>query len=138
MPRLIGFQQICFAREAAGANLTRLDDWTTQLLTNRDVLAVNQFGHNQRQVTTWDDIVVWSAEGKGNVRYLALFNLNDKKVSVDQTYNLFNLPARSYKSRNLWTHSELGTGASVQVTLAPHACVLLELKPAGAAVSSTR
>jgi alpha-galactosidase len=121
-----------------GANLTRLDDWTRQLLTNRDVLAVNQFGHDQRQVTTWNDIVVWSAEGKGDVRYLALFNLNDKEVSVDRTYNFFNLSAHRYKTRNLWTHGELGPSASVQVTLAPHACVLLELTRVGAAVHSAQ
>jgi len=112
-----------------GANLTRLDDWTTQLLTNRDVLAVDQFGHNQRQVTTWNDIVVWSSEGKGDVRYLAIFNLNDKEVSVNQTYAFFNLPEAGYQARDLWTHSDLGTGGSVHMTLPPHACVLLELKP---------
>ncbi len=31
-----------------GANLTELDDWTETLLTNKDMIAMNQHGHDQR------------------------------------------------------------------------------------------
>jgi len=33
-----------------GANLTKLDAWTTSLVTNRDILDIDQNAHDQRQV----------------------------------------------------------------------------------------
>jgi alpha-galactosidase len=112
-----------------GANLTKLDEWTTKLITNRDVLDVDQFGHNQGQVAREGNTVAWTAEGKGDVRYLALFNLNDKDKTIKRTYDFYNLPAGSYRARELWSQTDRGVSSSVDVTLAPHSCILLELKP---------
>ncbi len=112
-----------------GANLTKLDDWTTALITNRSVLDLNQFGHNQKQVAREGNTVAWVAEGKGNSRYLALFNLNDKGKIVKRTYDFYNLPLRSYHAHELWTNTDRGMSDSIDVTIPPHSCILLELKP---------
>ena len=112
-----------------GANLTTLDAWTTSLLTNRDVLDVNQYAHDQGQVAREGDKVAWTATGKGGVRYLALFNLNDRDKTINRSYGFYNLPSASYSSRDLWSNEDRGRSDSVSVTLAPHACMLLELKP---------
>lgn len=112
-----------------GANLTRLDDWTNQLITNRDVLDVDQFGHNQRQVAREGNTVAWTAEGKGTIRYLALFNLNDRDKTINRTYRFYNLPTDSYHARELWSHTDRGVSTGVNVTLPPHSCILLELTP---------
>jgi hypothetical protein len=112
-----------------GANLTSLDAWTTKLLTNRDVLDVDQLGHDQRQVAREGDIVAWTAEGKGTIRYLALFNLNDSDKTIRRTYDFYNLPGGSYHARELWSNTDRGASSSVDVTLAPHSCILLELQP---------
>ena len=113
-----------------GANLTRLDDWTTRLVTNRDVLDVDQFGHDQRQVAREGGTVAWTAKGKDKVEYLALFNLNDKDKTIDRTYAFYNLAAGSYHSRELWSGTDRGTDTAINVTLPPHSCILLALTPA--------
>lgn len=112
-----------------GANLTKLDDWTTKLITNRDVLDVDQFGHDQRQITRSENTVAWTAGGKGEIKYLALFNLSDKETKISHSYDFYNLPAQSYDSRELWTQADHGVSTSVDVVVPPHGCVLFELKP---------
>ncbi|RXH54701.1 Alpha-galactosidase precursor [Granulicella sibirica] len=112
-----------------GANLTRLDAWTTSLLTNRDVLDVNQFAHDQRQVAREGDTVAWTAVGRGAIRYLALFNLNDKDKTIARSYAFYNLPSATYSSREVWSNEERGRSDAINVTLPPHSCILLELKP---------
>ena len=111
-----------------GANLTKLDDWTTSLLTNRDVLDVNQYAHDQHQVAREGDTVAWTAVGKNGVRYLALFNLNDRDKTVARTYAFYNLPSGSYSSRELWSNEDRGRSDSINVTLPAHSCILLELR----------
>jgi alpha-galactosidase len=112
-----------------GANLTKLDEWTTRLITNRDVLNVNQSGHDQSQVEREGDTVAWTSSGKGDIRYLALFNLNDQETTIRRSYDFYNLPAKTYQSRELWTQTNRGTSNTINVVLPPHGCVLLELKP---------
>jgi alpha-galactosidase len=112
-----------------GANLTKLDDWTEKLITNSDVLDVDQHGHDQRQVAREGNTVAWTASGKGDIRYLALFNLNDRDKTISRTYNFYNLPAKKYHSRELWSHTDRGVSDAVNVTLPPHSCLLFELKP---------
>ena len=112
-----------------GANLTKLDDWTTALITNRDVLALNQHGHDARQAMRQDDVVVWTAAGENGVRYLALFNLSDSAQKADRTYEFYNLPLKTYRSRELWTGTVGGPQVSPMATLPPHGCALYELTP---------
>jgi alpha-galactosidase len=112
-----------------GANLTKLDDWTTSLLSNRDVLNVNQYAHDQRQVAREGDTVAWTAAGKNGIRYLALFNLNDRDKTIARSYAFYNLPSTSYSSRELWSNEDRGRSDSISVTLPPHSCILLELRP---------
>jgi len=111
-----------------GANLTRLDDWTMSLLTNRDVLKVNQYGHGQRQVAREGDTVAWTSIGRNGIRYLALFNLNDRDKTIARTYAFYNLPSGRYRSREIWSKEDRGASDAINVTLPPHSCILLELK----------
>jgi hypothetical protein len=112
-----------------GANLTKLDDWTLHLLTNPDVLKVDQTAHDQRQITREGDTVVWTSSGTGSERYLAVFNLSDRVATVQKSYDFYNLPVKRYVARDLWTGTSLPESSGVDLTLAPHACTLLELHP---------
>jgi hypothetical protein len=67
-----------------GADLTRLDAFTRELLTNPEVLAVNQHSANNRQLSRRDDLIVWVADVPGSRdRYVALFNANDNSFPYD-------------------------------------------------------
>lgn len=70
-----------------GGDLTRLDSLTTALLTNPEVLAVNQQSTNNRQLSREDDLIVWTADVPDSPdRYVALFNAqsNDSPFDLSQ------------------------------------------------------
>ncbi|HOF10093.1 MAG TPA: NPCBM/NEW2 domain-containing protein [Opitutaceae bacterium] len=76
----------CIARSPLifGGDLTRLDTFTRQLLTNPEVLAVNQHSENNRQLSNRDDLIVWTADVPGSRdRYVALFNAQDNSFPYD-------------------------------------------------------
>ncbi|MBN2684649.1 MAG: glycoside hydrolase family 27 protein, partial [Pontiellaceae bacterium] len=67
----------CIARSPLilGADMTQMDDFTLKLLTNPEVLSVNQKSANNRQLSREDDLVVWVADVPGSDdKYVALFN----------------------------------------------------------------
>lgn len=68
----------CIARSPLilGADMTRMDADTLKLLTNREVLAVNQASSGNRQISRdSDDRIVWAADAPdGKDKYVALFN----------------------------------------------------------------
>ncbi len=112
-----------------GANLTRLDDWTTRLLTNRAVLEIDQAAHDQRQASRQSNVIAWTASGKGSERYLALFNLGDEPAKVHNSFAFYNLPAGQYRSHDLWAGADRDSSDEVNATLPPHGCLLLALTP---------
>ena len=112
-----------------GGNLTQLDDFTASLLTNSEILAVNQHGHDQRLAAQNGDLVAWTSKGAGSKEYLALFNLGDAPAPIHAGFADYGLAQKSYKVRDLWLKKDLGSLKVVSTTLPPHGSVLLELKP---------
>ncbi|MGC2660206.1 MAG: glycoside hydrolase family 27 protein [Bryobacteraceae bacterium] len=111
-----------------GANLTRNDDWTTNLLTNREVLDVNQHSTSNRPIIISNKLVVWSAmAAAAHGHYIAAFNRGDQPLDVQLNWNEFGLAGAAYNVRDLWQHKDLGAAKLLKVTLQPHACRLLLL-----------
>ena len=108
-----------------GGDLVTLDDWTKSLLTNRNVLAVDQHSTDNHPVINEPDTVVWTSRpesGKGT--YVAVFNTGDTERTVSYEWAKLGLKAGSHKVVDLWEHGKGGKAASLKVTLAPHASVL--------------
>jgi len=62
-----------------GGDLAKTDDFTLALLTNDEVLAVNQHSANNRPLFSRDELVAWTAEVPDSPdKYLAIFNLRDR------------------------------------------------------------
>ncbi len=62
-----------------GGDMTRMDEFTKAILTNPEVLAVNQHSINNRQVSRINDLIVWTAdEPNSQDKYVALFNAQSK------------------------------------------------------------
>jgi hypothetical protein len=58
-----------------GGDLTKTDDFTLSLLTNDEVLAVNQHSENNRQLFRTNNMIAWIADVPGSAdKYLAVFN----------------------------------------------------------------
>jgi alpha-galactosidase len=95
-----------------GGNLPSLstDPFTTSLLTNSSILAIDQNSLNNHQVSSANNKVVWEADVPNSAsKYLALFNIGTTTTSVSTTFASLGLSATtSYDVENLWTSTDLG------------------------------
>ncbi len=107
-----------------GANLTLLDDSTLRLLSNTDILKIDQTATASRQVMRDGDLIVWTADLPGNQFALAAFNRGDKPITVDRPLSDFGLKGQ-YQIKNAWTGEQLKTNSRVSTTLEPHASTVL-------------
>jgi alpha-galactosidase len=108
-----------------GANLTSSDAWTTSLLTNPEVIAVDQHSAGNRPVMTTETMAIWLARAEsGDDRYVAAFNLQDADQKIHYEWKELGLTATKYTLRDLWERKQLGATESLSVTLPPHGCVL--------------
>ena len=97
-----------------GGDLTKLDAFTKSLLTNPEVIAVNQNSTGNRQLFRRDGFVAWIADVPGSTdRYLALFNTQNKPAgtNVPPTAKVeANLAAVGFtgscKIRDLWMNED--------------------------------
>ena len=113
-----------------GGDLTKLTNFGKSLLTNDEVLAVDQSGHPARQMNGGFTPVWVSDLGDGSY-YVALFNLNafPTPVTVDWT-DMGILGAVTV--RDLWKHAELGPSIGIYSAVLPgHATRLLKIRSVG-------
>jgi alpha-galactosidase len=116
-----------------GGDLRHLDAPTLALLTNPEVLAVNQHSRDNRPHRADPDTRIWSARPaqdaiQEGVQYLALFNTGDKPATIAFDLSRLDLGGRSVAVRDLWTRRDRGTvQGALHATLAPHASQLLRL-----------
>ena len=118
-----------------GGNLTLCDEWTESLLTNPEVIAVNQHsaaGTNHSVITT-DKFAVWVARPEtADGYYVAVFNLDDAPQGVNVPWEGFLCPdctgsATARFVRDLWERRDLGPMQSFRTVLSPHASVLYKV-----------
>lgn len=110
-----------------GGELRDNDEWTLSLITNSEVLDVNQNSHSNRLVFREDDKIVWTAKGTNGETYLALFNAGDETISISVSLDQLGLH-KEQNIRDLWKREDLGSITSlIEETLAPHSARLLKL-----------
>lgn len=114
-----------------GGDLRHLDAPTLALLTNREVLAVNQASTDNQPHFVEDGMRVWTARPvNGSGRYLALFNTTDKEREVGIDFRWLGL-ASTVRARDLWDRKDLGTASRrFAATLPPHGAGLYRLASA--------
>ena len=113
-----------------GGDLTSADDWTLSLLTNPEIIAVDQHSTANRAVISSDNEAVWIARAEGGSDfYVGVFNLADKAQTITHEWRDVSLASSEYNLRDLWSGKDLGLAGSLRVTLAPHASVLYRITP---------
>ncbi|MCU0793218.1 MAG: glycoside hydrolase family 27 protein [Opitutaceae bacterium] len=117
-----------------GGDLTLTDDFTLSLLTNDEVLAVNQFSARNHQLfRTSAGHVAWLADIPYSPdKYVALFNLADSGPAVVRVPLAdLGLPPGSARVRDLWSHSDLPPAADALTAEVPaHGARLFRVGPA--------
>lgn len=89
-------------------DLTQNDEFTLKLLTNKDVIAVNQQGAFQKEIYNEKGIVVWTSNSnQSGGKYVAIFNVNDAEATANIPMATLGAKQNS-KAKNLWTGTDLG------------------------------
>ncbi len=112
-----------------GANLTLLDAPTLALLTNREVIAINQTATKSFEVLHQGDFIVWQADLPNGRVALALFNAGDAPMSRKSTFAELSpdLGDHPWKVQDVWAGKDLGAQLGVSADLAAHASRLVIL-----------
>ena len=112
-----------------GGEMTKNDDFTLSLLTNRDVLDIGRCSFCGHPLRTTDDESVWIAPRQdGDGFYLALFNLSGKKRAVSAVLPLpAGMPA---VITELWSGKPLRAGKEIRVSLPAHDAAVYRVRSA--------
>ncbi len=121
-----------------GANLTELDDFTRSLITNKEVIKINQSCWYHSPLTKlpagFENIRVWHArwENRPNSsEYLAFFNLNDEAVTLPVRWADFGALGKAVEDlpiEDLWTGRRSAAAKRMEVALPAHGCALYRFK----------
>lgn len=112
-----------------GAEMTKLDQWTLSLLTNKKVLNMLTPDCQPKQIYLDDTKAIWSANNnKNNKKYVALFNLSDKASNISVSLDELGIHEAEIKLTDLWT-SEVYTCINKLISkeLSPHATTVYEI-----------
>lgn len=126
-----------------GCPIEQLDAFTLNLLTNDEVIAIDQdpLGKPARLITTENGVQIWLKSLSDGSYALGLFNVgdfgqtpesyfrwgNETPVSFNLNFNQLGLKG-AFKLRDLWRQKELGTfNGNFQTSIPHHGVVLLKL-----------
>jgi len=110
-----------------GGDLPSNDAATTALITNDEVLNVNQHSSGAREMPrhSGDDFRVWAANGtKPGEHYLAVFNLSNFSTSTSVSWLDAGIFGSVTEVRDLWAHKSVDVTRGLEVNLRPHASAL--------------
>ena len=112
-----------------GDDLTQLDSFGLQLLTNSSVIAVDQSASPGTQIASGNN-PVWASPKLSNGTYnVALFNLNSSSSSTTVNWSSLGFSG-SADVYDLWNNVDLGTFTnSYSASLSTHASALLRVTP---------
>ncbi|WP_309604431.1 glycoside hydrolase family 27 protein [Phenylobacterium sp.] len=112
----------------AGNDLTKMSPDTLAILTNREVIAIDQdpLGRQGDRVTAEGPLEVWAKPLKGGARAVGLFNTADFPNYVEIDYPRLGQkgPART---RDIWAAKDLGKLTRYRVLVPGHGVVLLRV-----------
>lgn len=121
----------------SGDDLTQLDSYGLSLLTNREVIAVDQAGNPAKPVNQNSNQQVWYAKNSDGSYTVALFNLDSASASVVANWSDLGITGKA-SVRDLWSQRNLGSiTGSFGATLPAHGSRLLRITPLNASNPQT-
>jgi alpha-galactosidase len=113
-----------------GSDLRKATPETFEILSNREVIAVDQdpLGKQGTVLSSTDGRWVVAKEMKDGSRVVALFNESGSAQRISTTAEAAGLPqAAAYTMRDLWEHATYNTAGTVSATVPAHGTVLLRV-----------
>jgi hypothetical protein len=113
----------------AGDDLTKLDAYGLKLLTNREVIAIDQSGNPARPLNQDQLQQVWYAQNADGTTTVALFNLADSPATVTGNFDQLGIAGRA-TVRDIWAdRNARNVSGSVSAELPAHGSKLYKITP---------
>ncbi len=112
-----------------GCDISKMDAFTLNLLSNDEVLALDQdaLGKQAEQKLKTNTHQVWIKQLDDGSKAIGIFNTSDGYEAVTLSWQDFGLSANE-KVRDLWRQKDLGTVANTFATrIAPHGVTLIKV-----------
>lgn len=113
-----------------GAELSKLDQWTLELLTNERVLRLLTHSSGAKQIMRDSQQAVWFSKDTGEAAYyLAIFNLSDAERRIGMISEEVELESfEGYVFEELWRQEKLeGSGRIFETKVSAHGAKLYRL-----------
>ena len=117
-----------------GCDLERLDEFTLNLLTNDEVLAINQdaLGQSARRIATMGAVDIYRKPLEDGSVALAFFNRGDSTQTLSLGHEKLDVGAAS-QFRDVWRQKEVGlTDGKLEVIVPGHDVMLYRITPVAA------
>src|SRR5579884_206403 len=113
-----------------GGDLPSIDPFTLSLLTNQEVLAVDQHSSDNRLLFTRGNQIVWTADNpRTREKFVALFNLGEKPEKITVSWKELGIAGRA-SVRDLWKRENLGGFSNeFSAQINPHGAGLYRIRP---------
>ncbi|MGD0516829.1 MAG: putative Ig domain-containing protein, partial [Thermoguttaceae bacterium] len=114
-----------------GCDLTKLDAFTLNLLTNDEVLAVDQdaLGKQATCVSKVGNLLVYEKDLENGSKAVGLFNLGDSAATVTANWDDLNITGGQYV-RDIWRQVDKGHYYNqYSMTVSSHGAELIEITP---------
>ena len=115
-----------------GCDMTRMDDFTLGLLTNDEVLDVNQdpLGRQAGRVAKNGALEVWAKDMEDGSKVVGLFNRGEGEMPVTAKWSDLGLTGKQL-ARDLWRQQDLGTFTDqFSATVSRHGVALVKISAA--------
>ncbi len=115
-----------------GCDLEKMDDFTLSLLSNDEVLEVDQdsLGKQAVQVAGTGDVKIYAKPLDDGSLAVGLFNVGASETKITALWSDLKLTGPQ-RVRDLWRQKDLGTlDEKLEATVAPHGVVLVRVFPA--------
>ncbi|HWH71972.1 MAG TPA: hypothetical protein VNT26_21600, partial [Candidatus Sulfotelmatobacter sp.] len=115
-----------------GCDMTKLDEFTLNLLTNDEVLEVNQdpLGRQAGRIVSQGGLEVWAKDMEDGSKAVGLFNRSEDAAPITVQWADLGIAGKQ-KVRDLWQQKDLGTfSGKFQASVPRHGVVLVKIAPA--------
>ena len=114
-----------------GNDIRNMSDKVLEIITNPEVIAVNQdpLGRQGKKVRDDGDFEVWSRELYDGSRAVVLFNRSENEKEIDFKWSEVGLPQNlKFTVRDLWKKKDLGKySGSFSGMVPPHGVIMVKL-----------
>ncbi len=113
-----------------GCDMTKLDNFTLSLLTNDEVLAIDQdtLGIQASRIYKNGDAEIWAKKLEDGSKAVGLFNRGKRKIDIKADFNMLGL-GNKCEVRDLWRQKDLGIFSNqFKANVPSHGVVLVKIQ----------